>query len=411
MPLDIQIEKELLEKVGAEATAKAKAVVEKAEQDITAKANEFKNGLMSEKAFEDFKKEQMEPINATLKTLEDASKEQGTKMSAILEKATPNSKSLEDFIIEKGAEILALRPTGKYIEFTGKQLKDAGINSIAGAIPTPSPYAPGPSGPLEIFDIIRNPNFITSKVDLGRTDKSILAWANEIETIQGSASADVAEGGLKPQLQHQFEIATSKAKKAAGWIELTDEFEQDLPQFATRVRRFVQEDVERAWDDAIQIAVQLAARPYQITSLDNQIPDANRWDAILAFMGQVGSYNFVPNTVAINWITNVMLQTAKNSNGTYLLPSFADDIRRMLAYANKMQIGNALVGDLKQYHVDIYKDFVLKIGWINDEFIHNKFAIVGEMRYHNYISDARKKAIVYDSLSGVAAQIEGAGSV
>jgi hypothetical protein len=69
-----------------------------------------------------------------------------------------------------------------------------------------------------------------------------------------------------------------------------------------------------------------------------------------------------------------------------------------------------LVGDLKQYHVDIYKDFILKIGWINDELIHNKFAIVGELRYHSYISDARKKALVYDSLAGVASRISGSGS-
>lgn len=410
--MDPHVEKELLEKVGKEATEATKLAIKQAEIDITAKANEFRNGLMSEQAFENFKKEQLEPINASLKVLEDASKEQGTKMSAILEKATPNSKSLEDFIVEKGAEILALRPTGKYIEFTGKQLKDAGVNSIAGAIPTPSAYAPGPIGPLEIFDIIRNPNFITSKVDLGRTDKSILAWANEIETIQGSASADVAEGGLKPQIQHQFEIATSKAKKAAGWIELTDEFEQDLPQFATRVRRFVQEDVERAWDDAIQVHVQNAARPYEITGLDGQIESANRWDAVLAFMAQVGFYNFIPNAVAINWLTNVMLKTKKGStNDAYLLPPFVDEINRLLVFANKMQTGNALVGDLKQYHVDIYKDFMLKIGWINDELIHNKFAIVGEMRYHSYISDARKKALVYDSLSRVASVIEGTGSI
>lgn len=411
MALDKQTEQELLEKVGKEATEATKAEIKKAEIDINAKADEFKKGLLTEKAFEDFKKEKLDPITETLKILEEASKEQGTKMNSFLEKAAPNSKSFEDFLIEKAKDIEALRTKGGFMEFTGKQLKDAGVNSIAGAIPTPSPYAPGPTGTLEIFDIVRNPNFITSKVDIGRTDKAVLAWANEKVAILGSASADVAEGGLKPQLQHQFEIETSKAKKAAGWIELTDEFEQDLPQFATKVRRLVQEDVERAWDDAIQVQVQNAARPYEITDLNDQIAFANRWDAILAFMGQVGYYNFVPNTVAINWLTNVLLQSAKNENGTYLLPSFADDVRRMLVYANKMQVGNALVGDLKQYHVDIYKDFVLKVGWINDEFIYNKFAIVGEMRYHSYISDARKKALVYDSLSGIAAQIEGEGSV
>jgi hypothetical protein len=415
MALDAQVEKELLEKVGKEATEKTKSAIEAAEKQMAEKSAEFKAGLMSEKAFEDFKAETMAPINETLKKLEEASKEQGTKMAAFLEKGTPNSKTMEQFIEEQAPKIKELRASGKYIEFTGKQLKEAGVNSIAGAIPTPSPYAPGIGGPLQIFDIIRNPNFITSKIDLGSTNQSRLAWANEIEAIQGGASANIAEGGLKPQIQHQYTVETSVAKKAAGWIELTDEFEQDLPNFAANVRRQLQIDVERAWDDQIQIDVQNAARPYEITSLNGEIAEANRWDALMAMLAQVGSYNFVPNGIAINWITNAMLQTAKaqvsgGGSGEYLLPPFAEMVNRLLTFANKMQVGNALVGDFKQYHVDIYKDFILKIGWINDELIYNKFAIVGELRYHSYISDARKKALVYDSLAGVADQISGSGS-
>lgn len=409
MALDAQTEQALLAKVGEEATNAAKAAMKVAEDAINGKTVELTKGLMSKSDFDNFKAEQMAPIQTLLNTLDTASKEQGIKMAEFLEKATPNSKTLEQFIEEKAAVIKDLRSTGKFVEITGAQLKEAGVQSIAGTIPTASPYAPGVSGVLEIFDILRNPNFITSKVDMGRTNQSRLAWANELDPMEGGPAL-VAEGALKPQIQHKFTIETSTAKKVAGWIELTDEFEQDLPNYASNVRRKLQEDVERAFDDLIQIDVQNAARPYEITGLNDQIAFANRWDAILAMMAQVGSYNFVPNAVAINWITNAMLQSAKNENGTYLLPSFADDIRRMLVYSNKMANGHALVGDLKQYHVDIYKDFVLKIGWINDEFIYNKFAIVGEMRFHSYISDARKKALVYDSLAEVADTISGTGS-
>ena len=409
--MDAQLEKELLDKVGKEATEKTKAAMKEAEVQINAKAEEFKKGLMTEKSFEDFKKEQLEPINTTLKTLEDAAKEQGNKMNALFEKSTPNSKTLEQFIMEKKDQLTELRSSGKFIEFTGAQLKAAGVNSISGAIPTPSPYAPGIAGPLEIFDIVRNPNFITSKVDLGSTNQARLAWANEQLLIQGvGAMANILEGGLKPQTQHTFTIETSVAKKAAGWIELTDEFEQDLPNFASNIRRQLQIDVERAWDDQIQLDVQAAAHSYDILGLNGEVVAANRWDAIMAMMAQIGSYNFIPNAVALNWITNVEVQTSKSSFNEYLLPPFAPMINSLLSYANKMSVGSALVGDLKQYHVDIYKDFILKMGWINDELIYNKFAIVGELRYHSYISTARKYALVYDSLSTVAGKIKGPGS-
>lgn len=407
--IDQKTEQELLEKVGAEATKTVKAELVAAEKRINDAAEQRAAGALSEKAFNEFKAEQIAPLQATLKTLEDASKEQGTKMNAILENAKPGTKSLEQFIEELAPQLKSLREGGKFLEFTGTQLKAAGINSIAGAIPTASPYAPGISGPLEIFDVIRNPNFITSKVDLGRTNQSRLAWANELATIEGGAAL-VAEGATKPQIQHKFSIETSVAKKVAGWIELTDEFEQDLPAFASNVRRQLQMDVERAWDDQIQLDVQTAARPYEITGLNDQIFMANRWDAILAFMAQVGFYNYNTNGIAMNWLTNAMLKSEKNANGTYLLPTFADEVNRLAVYANKMAVNNALVGDFKQYHVDIYKDFVLKVGWINDEFIQNKFAILGEMRYHSYISDNRKKALVYDSLTEAAAAIDGSGS-
>jgi hypothetical protein len=397
MPLSIEVEKELLEKVGVEATEKAKVVVDKAEKELTQKAADLQKGLMTEKSFEDFKKEQLEPINKMLEKLEGATKEQGNKINTLVDRSAPNSKSIEQFIMDKKDELIELRKSGKYIEVTGAELKAAGVQTVATSIPTASAYAPGVGGPdLNIFDIARNPNFITSRVDLGNTNQSRLAWANELD-IQGAAAV-VAEGALKPQVMHRFEIETSNAKKIAGWVEMTEEFDQDLPQFSTRVRRMLQDDVIRAWDDAIQTDVIAVARPFEITGLNGKVQAANYWDALLAEMGQVGFYNFQPNTVGINWLTNVLLNTEKASTNEYLLPPFVADINALKVYANKLAVNYGLVGDLKQYKVDIYKDFVLKMGWINDEFIYNKFAIVGEIRYHSYISAARKKALVYDSL-------------
>lgn len=410
MALDAQTEKELLEKVGKEATTATKKEIEETEKRINQKAEDLAKGLFTQKEFDDFKKEQLEPISKKLDMLLETTKAQGNKINAITEKSAPNTKSLEQYLIEKldskNGEWKDLRSSGKHVVITGEQLKAAGVYSIAGTIPTASPYAPGVGGAqLDIFDILRNPNFITSRVDLGRTDLARMAWANELDTIQGGASANVAEGTLKPQIQHQFSVETSTAKKAAGWVELTEEFNDDLPQFATRVRRMVQEDVERAWDDQIQADIIAAAPAYSLSGLAGKIAAANYWDALLAMLAQPGFFNFIPNTAAMNYLTDVLVQTEKNANDTYLLPAFANRIQQMQAFANKITTGNALVGDLKQYHVDIYKDFQLKVGWINDELIFNKFAIVGEMRYHSYISTARKKALVFDSLDTVVTAI------
>jgi hypothetical protein len=84
---------------------------------------------------------------------------------------------------------------------------------------------------------------------------------------------------------------------------------------------------------------------------------------------------------------------------------FPQEISPKLVTANKVAANYALSGDLKQFKVDIYKDFTLRVGWINDDFIKNQFVIVGELRYHAYISDNRKKAIVYDNLDTIIAAI------
>ena len=107
----------------------------------------------------------------------------------------------------------------------------------------------------------------------------------------------------------------------------------------------------------------------------------------------------------INPITWGKMQMGKDTVGRYNYPS-DDLISRINAQiGNKLFPDFALVGDMKQFKVLIYKDFVLKMGWINDDFIRNQFTVVAEVRFHDYISTARQKAIVYGEAKWVAEQL------
>lgn len=411
--------KELIDKIGLEAADKIKAEYAATEKRLTEQFAAVTKGLMTQASFDQFKAEELAKINEQLKgvdKLTEAVKEQGNKMNEILEKSAPKNQSFEDYFNntiagDKGEKLQELRSKGGFIEIGARALKDAGVTSITGSIqdmssPPGSPYLPGIGGAdLQIFEVLRNPNFILDKVDVGRTNQSRLAWINE--TGELGLPTEVLEGAAKPQIQNTFKLETSVAKKMAAYLEITEEFEQDVPNLATLVRRMLQERVIRAWDDTIQQAVQAVATAYSAPALVHQIPFANFWDAIYAMMAQVRVANFIPNSVSIHPFTNGMMQEDKTQQGIYLLPPFKDEITGMLTQANKLSPQNALVGDLKQYKVDIYKEFVLKVGWINDNFINNKFCVVGEIRYHRYISDNRKTAIVQGNLGNIRATIDG----
>ena len=413
--------KELVEKLGKEAADQIQKQAKIIEDTLNAKHAELVKGLLTKEQFDELKKEltdnELKGINDQLAKLEAIAKTQGEVLNVIKENGTGTAKkkTLGDYLGENITKIAEFRKAGTgFIEITGAQLKAAGITSIGNSVqamdnPPDSPYAPGLGGAeLELFDIVRNPNFILNRVDVGRTNQSRLAWINETD-YQGTP-AEVAEGADKPLTQHKFKVELSEAKKAAAYIELTEEFEDDVPGLATAVRRMLQTDVIRAFDDAVQAAVIAAARPYEITGLDNSVADANQWDALGAELAQIAKYNFVANTVALNPVTMWKIWMQKDNEGRYLTPPFQSIIDSKRVEATKVAENYGLVGDLTQYKVDIYKDFVLKMGWINDNLIQNKFCIVGEIRYHRYISDNRKKAIVYDNLNDIEAQIDG-GSI
>jgi hypothetical protein len=402
---------QLVKDCGTQAAADVKKLVDQMEVNINAKYEDVKKGTVSADDFKKFQDDQLKQVNevlAKLKDISDASKTQGEQINSLLDSKPGKTKTLTEFLEPLMPRLQEMKMAGTgYFEVTGKQMKDAGVISVAGSITPASPYLPGLGGtPLEIFEIIRPENFMITRVDMGNTDQFKLAWVNELEPV-GVPNTNVGEGETKPQVQQLFTVEVSTALKAAAYSILTEEFEQDVPQLASEVRGMLQRDVIRAFDDAISAFVFSVAQAFNLSALNMEIFQANLWDAAYSLITQVGYNNFDPNTLAMNWITNAKMQMTKNANGTYVLPPFGPELQAMLVRTNKIVTNIALGGDLRQVRVRMYKDYVLRLGWINDNFIQNKFAILGELRYHRFISDNRKKALAKGDLNNIADIING----
>jgi hypothetical protein len=407
----------LVTKVGTEAANKIKIEFATAETNINNKIEDVRKGSMTAAAFESFKAEEMAKVTETVTKLETAMKAQGDALNALKENTPAQPKTLEGVLSDPEIikQIKDVQRAGKGnvdIPIGGIVIKTPGSTSIGNSIqpmtPAPnSPYLPG-AGPVNatnFFGIMNNPNFIINYVNRGRTNFSMLPWVNET-SVEGGATA-VQEGALKPLWNTRFKVEMSTAKKIAAMSTITEEFDQDLPGFTTIVERLLTEEVTRKWDDAIYAAVIAVAKLYTITGLNGQVDGANLYDALRAAIAQIGKNNFTANFIGVNPVTAALIEMQKSATDRlYLQPPFLPRLNTMMREGNKVAEGYALVGDINQYNVDVYKDLVLKVGYNDDDFRRNQFSVIAELRYHDYISDNRKNALLYDQLARIVALIQ-----
>lgn len=408
----------LVEKVGKEAAIEIKKQFADSEKGINDKIEAVQKGMMTAEEFKTFKAEELAKVNEKLASVESILKDQGNAINAIKEGGSPaQPKTLEAVLSEEETikAIKAVQNAGQgnvEISLGNIALKTSGSTSIGNSIqpmsnPPNSPYLPNiaPLDASNFFGIIYNPNFIINYVNRGRTNTSRLAWVNET-SVEGGAT-QVQEGAAKPTWNTRFKVEMSTAKKTAAMTTITEEWDQDLPGFTTIVQRLLTETVGRKWDDDVYAAVILAAQAYSMTGLNGQVDDSNLYDALRAMMAQVGKNNFNANFAGINPVTAALVEMQKSATDRlYLMPPFLQRLQSIMREGNKVAEGYALVGDISQYNVDVYKDMVLKVGYNLDDFQRNQFSVIAEVRYHDYISDNRKPALIYDQLTRIRTLID-----
>lgn len=430
---------EELKAIKDKVTSDAAAVFEKQNTELQGKVDEKVNAAFEKLEKGMIKKEEFQGlVDASLKEygekaskLEEVMRAQGEAINGLTQVIKAPTSAATDITEILKPHVKAIKDIYKAgsgfirIDFKDVQRK-AAETSIANSIqnmtsPPGSPYAPGISStPLTVYEIARNPTFVSHYVDMGTTDQSRLAWINETSLV--GLPTLVLEGASKPLTQRTFQVNYSVAKKIAAYIGITEEFDQDLPYLSTAVRRLLQMDVVRAFDLQVQadvqtnatqltLSTQLGPNNLTLAAYKNQIFDATLYDGLFAMGTAVRLANFIPNISLLNPVTYGKLLMTKDAYGRYNTPP-----QEMLSQINPQQGNNlwpdyAIVGDLKQFKVDIYEDFSLKVGWINDDLIRNQFTIVAEVRFHDYISTARQQAIMYADAKYIAEQISGGSNV
>lgn len=256
-------------------------------------------------------------------------------------------------------------------------------------------------GPMNLIN--RADPFVLDYVNVGTTNSSVLIWFDEL--AKEGDFAITAEGAVKPMVQYRFERKSASYDKAAGYTQITDEFERDFPGLYTTIRRLMVTDCKLKIADLILTNLISVTPTFSYTGLNAKIDNADNFAAIKAAVVGSKSLYFTPNVLFLNPADAAIMSLTKSTTGEYIMYPF-DQMFDAVIEDPRITAGTFLLGDLSNYNVDMYGDIIVKIGYINDDLIRNQFTVVVEQFFFQYISSNKLGGLVKGTFSTIKTALE-----
>src|SRR5690606_10142947 len=154
--------------------------------------------------------------------------------------------------------------------------------------------------------------------------------------------------------------------------------------------------------------------------LSGSVDSPNVMDVIAALQAQIlaspnytDEADFMGDTVVMNRGDYFKLFGSAKDNTGRPLYDRGYDVRTSFIYngytfvpSARVNAGTIYLYDSTKIDVTNYIPYHVEIGWVNEDFIHNMFVILGESRGHIYIKNHDKRAFVKGSISAIMADIE-----
>tara|TARA_R110002020_G_scaffold232212_2_gene443742 strand:- start:7982 stop:9175 length:1194 start_codon:yes stop_codon:yes gene_type:complete len=242
--------------------------------------------------------------------------------------------------------------------------------------------------------------------------------------------AFVAEGNAKPQIDFKWENRFAEPKKSAAYEILTEEAATDIVRMEATARDFLLKRHNLHKANAIYFADGTGASPTGATAYARTfvagdmalaVTKPNFMDVVNACITDIyttqafeDQAEYMANIVLVNPVDFYLeLVSAKDENGLPLYPQAGLFNQVQIGGATirpwaKIPAGKIFVGDMKVYNVINYVPFSVRIGWINDQFITNKFTMLGESRYFAFVKNLDQAALIYDDIATVKSAITAA---
>lgn len=401
---------ETLEKEGA-----TKTEVQEAKDALEAYKNDNTEAL---KGY--VKGEVVDNMETRLKKAEDELKDAQTEIESMKENVTTTgsvsfTEAVSSALKEKHDEIktfAANKSKGGWLDVVIKAPGNVTTDNVT-TVATPADYAA--SNATSYSEYIREEIFVEEFFDVGRTDKPSIPYVNE-EAGEGDA-AIVAEGSLKPLIDADFNVKYSQAVKVAGRMKASEESLSDFSWLQAAMTNTLKRkhDIARQNDLITGTSgISNIATPFNVAMLAGiTIDTPQNYDVIASMVTaiQVQSEGvFTPNVVFVNNVDALEMKLQKDQDKNYMLPPFiAQDGRVvdgvMVVAKPSLTVGEFIIGDFKNVNLRNYWDYTVRFGWENDDFSKNMITMIGESRYHIYITDSDKRGIIKGTFDAVKTEL------
>lgn len=365
--------------------------------------------------------------------------ELGLKMKSIMEdpKRAQKAQTLAEAFVEaykkaaEGGKLYKVsasgevEPTFSKGSFEKLDVKAAGTMTTANITPVGTNAIPFTLAEYELglTRVVRRMPFIQQLVNVGRTIKKFIQWAEQANPDPGTAGM-TGEGAAKTQTDFDIVEKSAEVKKITAYIKVSKEMLDDVSFMQAEINNELIEILRLKLDEQILLGDNTGnnmqgileyAQAFNAGSLADTVPGANNFDVIRVAINQIETATpngpFIPNYIVMHPTDVAAMDLTKDSEDRYVLPPFitigGNTIKGLPIIANiGMTEGEFLVGDFTKSNVRMREDATLSVGWENDDFTKNLVTILGEIRAVHYVKSNHVKAFVTGSFAAAKVALD-----
>lgn len=235
----------------------------------------------------------------------------------------------------------------------------------------------------------RGRQYIEDISSVTQVDKVPEVYVFYEEGDETGAIGIVQENAVKQQSHLSLVRNQANAKKAAGYIVVTEEMLKWRSMLWANIQQLFQNKVARDYEDKLTEDMLTNAVGYTTTPLDDTIADPNDFHAIIAAVLQAQNLNFLPDVLVINPTDQWKLALTETKNGMLILPYIQNGgqfglLGLRVVTTTKVPAGTFIVGEGGTWYVQREQEQI-RTGLVNDDLIHNRMTIVGEIFFLSYV--------------------------